>query len=171
MATPTTYGGGEFDPAAHGRQPDIILQANTVTEGICGGVVWDGANASRFHSLAAPGKLPPELRPYMTDAEFEQLMKDINYSIQWGIDQRRQLCPVFVLLWIVVGLGALLLAFHIFCYHYPKAKAEINEKLKPLRSKGLKVEFAWAGCVCEGQQALTSSNKIKIWLPAASSSG
>ena len=82
MATPTIYGGGEV--ASAGRQPDIILEANTVTEGMCGGVAWECAMASRFHSLAAPGKLPPELTPYLTDAEFEELMKDINYSIQWG---------------------------------------------------------------------------------------
>jgi hypothetical protein len=165
MAGPTVYGGGEVTSA--GRQPDIILQANTISEGFCSGVVWDGMKASRFHSLAEPGKLPPELAPYMTASEFEQMMRDINYSIQWGIDQRKCLCPVFALLWIVAGIGALMLAFHIFCYHYPKAAKEIEDTLKPLRSKGVQVEFAWAASVCGGAQALTEMNKIKIWLPAA----
>eukprot|EP00449_Zooxanthella_nutricula_P019961 CAMPEP_0198530802 /NCGR_PEP_ID=MMETSP1462-20131121/26569_1 /TAXON_ID=1333877 /ORGANISM="Brandtodinium nutriculum, Strain RCC3387" /LENGTH=168 /DNA_ID=CAMNT_0044260679 /DNA_START=57 /DNA_END=563 /DNA_ORIENTATION=+ len=166
MATPTVYGGGEVAP--RGPQPDIVLQANTVEESAFGGVIWDASKASRFHSLAEPGKIPPELRSYMTDKEFEKMMKNINYSIQWGITQRKYLCPVFAMLWIVI-LGPILLCAHIFCFHYPLASAEIERTLKPLRAKGLRVDFVWAPSVCEGGKGFVGANKIHIWLPRSSS--
>ena len=154
------YGGD-----AGARSADVLLEASTPTEGMCGGVVWEGMKASRFHSLVQAGR-PRELAPFMTDEEFVGTIEKINHSIQWGIDQRRCLCPLFCILWLVMGLGALLLYAHIFCFHYPKAAQEIERALQPWRAKGLKVEFVWAGAVCSGPAAMTTKNKIEIILPA-----
>ena len=160
---PSVYGGDTVP----GR-PDVVLEASTPTEGICGGVTWEGMKASRFHSLAQAGQLPSELAPYMTDAEFVHTMEQINRSIQWGIDQRRRLCPLFIALWLVVGLGALLLYLHTFCFHYPMAARQIERALAPWRAKGLRVKFVMAGGVCAGPAAIVSRNKIEIILPTES---
>jgi hypothetical protein len=85
---------------------------------------------------------------------------------QHPVDQRRRLCPLFCALCLVVGLGALLLYFHIFCFHYPRAGKEIEEALQPWRAKGLRVEFVWAGAVGAGPAAMATKNKIEITLPA-----
>ena len=156
------YGGDDVDD----KSADVVLEASTPTEGMCGGVVWDGMKASRFRSLAQAGQLPRELAPYMSDNEFVATLEKVNHSIQWGVDQRRSLCPLFCALWLVVGLGALLLYFHTFCFHYPRAAKEIEEALQPWRAKGLRVEFVWAGAVCAGPAAMATKNKIKITLPA-----
>lgn len=143
---------------------DVVLEADTPTEGICDGVVWEGLKASRFHSLLHAGR-PSELAPFMTDEEFVGTIEKINHSIQWGIDQRRCLSPLFCILWLVVGLGAFLLYVHIFCFHYPRAAQEVERALEPLRAKGLKVKFVWAGAVGSGPAAMTTTNKIEIILP------
>jgi hypothetical protein len=156
------YGGD-----AEAKSADVVLEASTPAEGMCGGVVWDGMKASRFHSLAQAGALPSELAPYMSDQEFVATIKKVNHSIQWGVDQRRRLCPLFCVLWLVMGLGAILLYVHIFCFHYPRAAREIESALQPWRAKGLRVEFSWAGAVCgAGPAAMTTRNKIEITLPA-----
>ena len=152
--------------AAGAKRADVVLEASTPTEGMCGGVVWDGMKASRFRSLAQAGQMPRELAPYMSDQEFVATIEKVNHSIQWGVDQRRRLCPLFCALWLVVGLGALLLYFHIFCFHYPRAGKEIEEALQPWRAKGLRVEFVWAGAVGAGPAAMATKNKIEITLPA-----
>lgn len=167
---PKTYGGGHFTPGAKAA-PDIKLDANELMPpGCCSGIVWDAWMATQFKSLEEAGAKPPELEPYLSDTEFCALIKDVNYSIQWGIDQRKTLCPLFILLWCALGLGALLLYAHIFCFHYPKAKAEIEQRLKPLRDKGLGVEFVWAPSACGGGGAKPGIgvgfvNSIHILLP------
>lgn len=158
-AVMAVYGGDLRRPIA-----DVVLEAGTPTEGMCGGVIWEGMKASRFHSVAQAG-CPSELAPFMTDEEFAGTIEKINHSIQWGIDQRRCLCPLFCLLWLVTGLGALLLYVHIFCFHYPRAAKEIEMALQPWRAKGLTVKFVWAGAVCSGPAAMTEKNKIEIILP------
>ena len=78
-----------------------MLEASTPTEGMCGGVVWDGMKASRFRSLAQAGQMPRELAPYMSDQEFVATIEKVNHSIQWTNEDGSAPCFVpFVWWWV-----------------------------------------------------------------------
>ena len=77
QASMQVYGGD----AADDKSADVVLEASTPTEGMCGGVVWDGMKASRFRSLAQAGQLPRELAPYMSDHEFVAVV--ISKANKW----------------------------------------------------------------------------------------
>jgi len=142
----------------------LILTADDPKITACQGNIWDAGRASKFDTLAESGRVPFELSAYLSDSEFTKMIEEINSCIQWGFDQRRCCCPIFILLWIVV-LGPILIVCQMFCCHYPIATRQIDGALEVLRSKGLQVRFEWGMTICGGSAAITSRNRILISLP------
>eukprot|EP00927_Polykrikos_kofoidii_P039951 TRINITY_DN34232_c0_g1_i1.p1 TRINITY_DN34232_c0_g1~~TRINITY_DN34232_c0_g1_i1.p1 ORF type:complete len:174 (-),score=24.41 TRINITY_DN34232_c0_g1_i1:68-520(-) len=135
------YGGGGFAPAG-----SIILTANDPEPGclMAGG---------KFLEMAQPRKMSTELAPFTTDAEFVNMMNDVNKSIDSCNSCMKVVLIPSIILWICL-IGPILFFSVFFCCVIPQLKGDVMRAMAPLTAKGLKVEWLKGNKQCP--------NKIRI---------